>query len=747
MLAIALLVLACARPPDDAEPDDPVDLIAWVDPLIGTGGFGYGVGSGTPAATRPFGLVKAGPDTSDQYGASFGVYRGGGYHYDDVHIEGFSHMHLHGVGGTDYGLVALMPSDGFDASRTSRPGYRAVFRHEDETVEPGRYAVRLDDPAVQVDIVAGTRTALHRYAFEASVAQPTLILDVCHTLGDGVCLSGQVSLDPEAGTVRGEALTWGDLADPFPVWFTAVFDPPPVAWGTWTEGELREGATAAMASAGPASLWEQPDEGASLGAWLRFDARTVRVRVALSTTDAAGAEANLAAEHDDFDQDAELTEARTAWETVFAPIRVWGGTEDQRRIFATALYHTHMMPTLWSDADGRYRGFDRQVHEDGPYWTDFSLWDTYRTVHPLYTLLWPDTHRALLGSLARMAEQGGALPRWPIADWDGGFMVGTPAAIVAAEAWIKGLRDFGEDSIFPAAVAVATGAVDAPYGAPPDVATLEATGWYPADVVGTSVANLQELNIADAALAAAEGAPGVDAATAAHLAERSGWWANVWDPEVGFFHARLSDGSFDDFPSESAWLDEYAEGNARQYLWLVPQDPEGLFATLGGEEAAVARLEAFFEGARAEYEAGEDGLPDPYYWHGNEADLHAAWLFALAGRPDLTREWVRWIEETQYGTGADGLAGNDDAGTLSAWYVWAAIGLYPLAGSDRYVLGDPLFDRVEIDREDGTTLVIERLGGGEVEAVRVDGEPWEAPDIRHAELAAASTLTFCAGGC
>lgn len=728
-------LLACCGPPKP--PSEPVDLPSYVDPFIATGGIGYGVGCGYPGAAVPFGMVKASPDTADKFGMAQRVYRGGGYYYEDVYVQGFSSMHMYAVGSTDYGIVALMPSDGVSSDRTTEAGYRAPFRHDDEDARPGWYTVTLDDPAVAVELSATEHTALHRYRFAETVAEPTVLVDLCHTLGEGVCLGGEVDVSAEGGTVRGWMWNAGEMAAPFKLWFEVRFERPPVSWGTWTDEAFEPGST------WNASLDDGSYAGVELGAWLTFDAPDVGARVAISMVDAEGAALNLAEEHDGFDVEAAAAAAGERWADALSAVRVWGGTEDERTIFATALYHSLQMPTITSDADGRYRGFDQEVHvaSDFRYRTDFSLWDTYRTTHPLYTLLWPDEHVEMLRSLARMAEEGGALPRWPAANWDGGFMVGSPADIVVSEAWLKGLREYDEDVIFDTAVAVAAGAVEAPYAGRPDLSTYETYGYYPSDLFGSSVAATMEYAIADAALARVGAvAPDlVPAGDAALFAERAGYWRNLWDPGVGFFHGRRSDGTFDELSSEAAWLDEFSEGNARQYLWLVPQDTAGLFEALGGEARAIERLDEFFAESVAYEEDGLTGLPKPWYWHGNEVDIHAPWLFALAGRPDLTVEWVDWVMGTWYGTGPDGLAGNDDGGTLSAWYVWAAMGLYPMAGSDRYVLGRPRFDRVEVP---GQELVIERVEGEDLEGVYLDGALVEEADVRHRHLVGGHTLSF-----
>ncbi|NOY27830.1 MAG: glycoside hydrolase family 92 protein, partial [Oligoflexia bacterium] len=424
-------------------------------------------------------------------------------------------------------------------------------------------------------------------------------------------------------------------------------------------------------------------------------------------------------------------------------------TEDDRTKLATALYHNLQMPTIFSDVDGRYTGFDKQIHtSDHVYHTDYSLWDTYRTTHPLYTLLWPDWHRDILASLADMAQQGGNLPRWAAATGDAESMLGTPADIVWAEAWSKGIRGWGEDIVLPIAMAVALGQTDPPYGGRPDVSLLDTFGYSPADDQSNSVAWTQECAISDYALAeAASGMGWPD--QAATLRRRSDAWSRLYNPETGWIQARYQDGSFVELSDPGVWNDMYAEGNARQYLWLAPQDPEALFDVLGGDDVALARLTEMMEQTAAEEDDRLEAVPNSWYWHGNEPSLHIPWLFGLAGRPDQSRYWVRWVMDTYYGTGPDGLTGNDDAGANSAWYVFAAMGIYPLAGTQRYVLGLPAFSQIEwdVDGPDGSAPFtissdVNPLDGLATVDITLNGVDWPSPFLSHDYLKPGGSLHF-----
>jgi predicted alpha-1,2-mannosidase len=594
-------------------------------------------------------------------------------------------------------------------------GYRNTFSHSQEHAEAGLYTVTMDDPSIAVALTATPNSALHRYRFSDGVAEPTVILDLGHTLQGGSVMASSITVDA-SGDVTGALTADGGLGGTFNAWFRLRFNEPIMAHGGWTDGTE----TASTGS------------GVKTGAWFRFDAPEVMARIRVSLV---GPPAALSDEEDlpVFDFEANVSAVQDAWRNSLGVFSVWGGSEDEQVRFATALYHTQLMPQILSD-DGFYPGFDAEVHPDEghPFYSDFSLWDTYRTTHPLYTLGWPNRHRDMLLSLLRMVEQSGQLPRWPLATSDSGSMIGQPAGIVLGEAAAKGLTVEAEGVDLLLRNAVGMGDTE---GRPHETEVL-ARGYFAADEMGGSVSWTQEMAIADHALALLAEAHG-EADTAAVLREQSGWWQNVFNPETGWFQGRLMSGEFEADVEESYWSEAFVEGNARQYLWLVPHDPEGLFSILGGKTVALERLELMMsEGALELESAGySDALYGTWYWHGNEPGLHIPWLIALAGEPDTSRRWVRWLRDNVYSSDPDGLAGNDDGGTLSAWYVWAAMGVYPLAGSDTYVLGAPLFDRIEVTPDDGSeAIIITRSGDGDHATISRNGSPFLDPDLVHAQL-------------
>jgi predicted alpha-1,2-mannosidase len=669
----------------------------------------------------PFSLAKPGPDTSLDWGG-LGAYHCSGYYWEDTHIEGFSHFRLHGVGIPDYGNILFMPTLGWDPSKRDESGYRQTFSKENEAARVGLYTVTMDD-GIGVELAATARAAHHRYTFpETASAEPgrgpVVLIDLEHNL-EGSSLGGEISIDADKGVVQGHMVNVGGFTGAgFPIWFYAVFDEGIAAYGTWADDDGVEGRAEA--------------EGVDLGAWIVPASNRPQIRVGISLTSQEGARANLEAELGRQDIDGTARDAERAWEAALGDIEIEGADDEQRVIFYTALYHLLQMPQTHGDADGTYRGFDGELHKavGWTYHNDFSLWDTYRTAHPAFTLLFPDKSRDFARSLVAMAQEGGAFPAWPAAAGDSECMLGAPADIVLADTYVKGVDGWGVEEAWPQIRNQAMGQGEIPYNARPDVTVLEQYGYYPSDWFGSSVAWLQEDAWADHALAQLGNALG-ESQDAAHFAWRSYTWRNVWDPEVGFFRGRLSDGSYPTDFEEFGWSDDYTEGNAWQYLWMPWFHPEALADTLGGRDAAIARLDTFFDEARKE---GVLNVPQTWYWHGNEPDIHAAWIYTLWGDRDRTWKWVRWIADTHYNHDPVGLAGNDDAGTLSAWYLFAALGFYPIAGTTSYVAGVPLFEETRFPVGEGE-FTSRRIGEGDhVVAVRLNGVDLTVPTFEHHQL-------------
>ena len=730
LLLAASLACAPSEPSSDA-PITPYDPLPYVNPFIGTGGLGAGIGALNPGAVRPFGMVHVGPESREE-NANWSFFHFGGYYWYDTHLSAFAHTHANGMGVNDFSTLAFMIRDGWSDAYTTEAGRIAPFSHDDEVARPGYYAVTLGDTGTRVELTATERTALHRYTFTAD-REPVVLLDLAHQWGTAEVRDGWAEVDLSTGTMTGYQQYAGGYSARFgglQNYFVATFDPAPIATGTWTSpDDIRPGDARV----------EVPG-----GTWVEFPEGTTEVVMALglSYVDVDGARANLEAELPDRDFDRVLSETEDAWRAELETVRVRGGQPDERIRFHTALYHASLWPNLISDVDGRYRGIDGEVHDgSGPTYTNFSLWDTYRTLHPWLILAKPERQQEMARSLVQMVEDGGYLPKWPCGHGYTGGMVGSPATQVLAETWLKGLRDWDADLAFDAALATASGPV--PKAGRQGIQGYLARGYVALEDASGPASRTLEFAWSDHSLALwAEALGRPEAET---IAAQSANWKNTWDPETGFFRGRYDSGAFltDDDPLY--WSDAFIEGGAWQYLWFVAWDVDEMIALQhdGDVEAFLERTDFFWEQSRAE---PDDLVYDSWYWHGNEPDLHYAYLGALVGDLDRTARTVRYLLDAKYGSDADGLDGNDDAGTLSAWYLWSAIGLYPIGGTDRYALGSPIFDRIEIDRADRSPLVIRAPGASPhrkyIGGLSVDGETLWATTLRHDVLDSGDELLF-----
>lgn len=664
------------------------DPIPLVDPLIATGGIGAEIASVSPGASAPMGLTLVGPDT--RHLIYLPPYHCAGYHYPDTHIKGFSHTHAHGMGVVDYGGISLMPRASWDETFRDPVERQAPFDHSTEWATPGQYGVQLDDDETLVEIVATPRGAHHRYQFIEGVS-PAVILDLGDHLPSTEILASEVSVN--GSDVTAYQLLKGQYSGRFggAQHHAALrFDPAPLSILTWADDE--EIST------------QEEVTGRAVGLVLLFPEGTqqVDVRVALSFVDAEGAWKNLEAELPNWRYDDRVAEVQMMWRDRLGRLRVRGAERDRRR-FTTAHYHSLLMPSIHSDIDGRYRGLDQEIHQTNTrYFSDLSLWDTFRTLHSFYLLVHPDLQLDILQSLIQMGADGGDLPRWPLAHGYTGGMVGTPATQLFAEAYLKGFTEgWSVERAFELALAQTNG--ESEHARRGGGEAYRELGWVPADEAGGSVSRTLEFSWSDFSLARwaeALGRPEVEYLD--HLANN---WANHWNPDRGFLMGRNRDGQWVDLSGEYNWDPVFVEGNAWHYLWYVPYDVEEMIAVQhqGDKDDFLVRYQAYWDRV---YVEPDDVLPDNDYWHGNEPVMHYAWLGSLIGARDITIEASHHILRTRYGHGpADGLDGNDDSGTLSAWYLWASMGIYPVAGTDRYALGAPIFNRIEIDQAGGTLVI------------------------------------------
>jgi predicted alpha-1,2-mannosidase len=741
---------------DPGPANDDETALEGVDVFLATGGEGFAYAALTPAAQVPLGLVRLGPDTTlGQIRPYFHHFSG--YHYDDTDVLGFSHVHFVGTGIADYGHFRFRPIGGTPLAADARPSTLfTAYAPMDKATErggPGEYHVRLLVPDVDVSLTATTRAGVQNYVFhgeEGGGSVGHLFFDVTSELSGqrDTVLGAEVTVAPDRRTLSGTLDYGGPYTgrSPFTIYFSARFDPPP------SEVALFDDTDEGLDTEVPTRSIER---GGRLGALLRFDGvrgLPVRVTTGLSFVSVEAAQANRETEADGLSFREIVEAARTLWLDKLGRARIAGGTAEQRTLFFTSLYNLWRMPTRLDDVDGRYVGIDKQTHEgEGfAYYSDLSLWDTFRTLHPLYALLDVGAQRDVLRSLLAMGRHGGGIPRWPAATGETGGMDGDSANHLFAEGLLKGID--GVD--YAAAYEIMKATADAPPGpgaTVPGRGAVEAYaqyGYIPVESAGSGASQSLELMYADWALSRlAEGLGRAE--DAERFRTRADGWRGLLDPESGFLVGRDAAGALvvpDSFVDHGTGL--YTEGTAWQWRFHVPHDPEGLGDALGGPAALGEALETFF----AESELGRaegrvvQRLPDNYYWHGNEPDLHAVWMFALTDRPWRRDHWVREIQTRAYGADLEGLPGNDDGGTMSAWWVFSALGLYPQAGGDLYFLGPPLFPRAEVDLGEGAVLRIEAPGAS-VERRYVRKVWWndvevEGYTLSHAQLAPGGTLRF-----
>jgi len=722
---------------------------AAVDPFIGTGGEGHTF----PGAVVPFGMIQLSPDTQlktrkEGYGWA------AGYRYDDDTIFGFSHTHFSGTGHSDLGDVLTMPIAGevkLEPGDAKQPhsGYHSQFSHADEKAEPGYYAVTLADYGIRAELTAGERVGVHRYTFPQGKPAHVLV-DLRPSMYDypGKVSWSRLRLRAD-GTLTGFRETRG-WAPGRQLYFAMRFSQAPVGHALHnTEGEIPYKGFAAPADRDPRARAQI--EGRALVGVLDFAAQTreLIVKVAISPVGEDGAIANLDADMPGWDFDAVRSAARKSWSDALGVFDV-DAAEPMRRSFYTAVYHAFMAPSLFMDSDGRYRGPDNAVHRADGFrnYSTFSLWDTYRALHPLLTIVQPeqrtnDIVRSLLA--AREASPYGILPVWAFQGLETWCMIGYHAVPVIADAWMKGIRGYDAQAALDAMVASAS---YAPYGGLDGYMKL---GYVPIDREGEAASKTLEYAFDDWTISRmAEGLGRKD--VAATFRQRATNWRHAYDAKTGFMRARLSNGAFREpfDPSASGYGTDYTEGNAWQYSWYVPQDVAGLIRAHGGDAALVKKLDQVFDAkvdpklfAHMEDITGLIG----WYAHGNEPSHHVAYLYAYAGQPWRTQERLKQIMDTQYAPRADGLAGNDDLGQMSAWFVFTALGFYPVApASNEYVIGRPFVDRAVLNLPNGKrfSVVAEHLDATHpyVGQVTLNGRPLERSAIRHQDIMAGGELRF-----
>nr|WP_277420135.1 GH92 family glycosyl hydrolase [Xanthomonas sp.] len=747
LLAMTLSLAAHAAPAGDSAG---ARAVAAVDPFIGTGGEGHTY----PGATVPFGMVQLSPDTriqprKDAYDWA------AGYRYDDRSLVGFSHTHFSGTGHSDLGDVLLMPISGavrLERGDPDKPGsgYSSRFRHDDERAEPGYYAVTLDDYKVRAELTASARAGVHRYTFPKG--QPAhVLLDLRTSMYDypGKISWSRLRLRAD-GTVTGFRETRG-WAPGRQLYFAMRFSQP-------LRGHAFHNTEQDIPYKGfPPPGEKDPTQRAQIegrqlvGSFDFGDAsrEPLLVKVSISPVSEDSAIANLDAEVPGWDFDGVRRAASAQWAQALAAVDVEAPAA-QRTQFYTALYHSLLGPTLFMDSDGRYRGPDNAVHQAQGFtnYSTFSLWDTYRALHPLLTLVQPpqrtnDFVNSLLAH--RQHNPYGVLPVWSFQGLETWCMIGYHAVPVIADAYMKGIRGYDTDAALEAMVASAN------YGPYDGIAQYRELGYVPIDEEGEAASKTLEYAFDDWTISRMAQSMG-RSDVASEFAKRAGNWRHAFDAKTGFMRAHKRDGSFREpfDPSASGYGSDYTEGNAWQYSWYVPQDVAGLAQAHGGADRLLARLDQVFD-AKVDpsvFEHMEDitGLIG-WYAHGNEPSHHVAYLYAYAGQPWRTQARLGQIMRSQYAARPDGLAGNDDLGQMSAWYVFTALGFYPVApGSNQYIIGRPFLKRATLNLPNGKrfTVVADGLDDAHpyIGSATLNGQPLQRAFLRHEEIMAGGELRF-----
>ncbi|WP_445527343.1 GH92 family glycosyl hydrolase [Streptomyces cyslabdanicus] len=730
------------------------DPTGYVDPLIGT----RNGGNVFPGAVTPFGMLSFSPENTN--GDATRTAAPGGYQYDATRIRGFSLTHMSGTGcAGGSGDIPFFPYAGevtsSPAADTKDAVYASGFSHTDEHAEPGHYTVGLAS-GVTADLTATERTGSARFTYPQGKPASLLIRTANSEVGS---TDSSITIDPAKRTVSG-SVTSGNFCgylDPegrrayYTLYFTARFDRAFKATGTWQDDKLSPGSTSASGGAGGFSSGGRPVAGKGAGGYVEFAPGTgpVGVKVGISYVSRAGAEANLAAENPpqrSFDSVKDA--ARRAWRERLGAIRVGGGTDDERTTFYTALYHSLMHPNVISDADRRYRGADDKVHTVGrghqAQYGTFSGWDQYRDQVQLLTLLSPDTGSDVAQSLYELARQnGGVWDRWLHGASGTHVMNGDPSPTALAGIHAFGGTDFDLKGALASLVKAATVPTEqdlSPAGKPvlsagqrPSLDKYLKLHYMPSvSNAWGGAAETLEMSTSDFALTQLAEAAG-QKKTAAAFTERAQWWQNNFnvaaDPSGGYIANRKADGSWvTGFTPDTG--NGFVEGTAAQYTWMVQHNPAGLFAAMGGREAALARLDDFFHDADGGWAfTGSGGAKSEL---DNEPSINVPYLYDYAGAPYKTQETVRAAMRQLWTTQPGGIPGNDDLGAMSAWYVFSAMGMYPQVPSRaELVLASPLFERIDIHRAHGKDISVRATGAAAgspyVRSLKANGKESERP--------------------
>lgn len=711
--------LACTPAPQEKVEED---LIGYTNPMIGTDF----TGNTYPGAQVPFGMVQLSPDNGLP-----GWDRISGYYYPDSTIAGFSHTHLSGTGAGDLYDISFMPVTNPYKTGAEPLGIYSSFSHNDESASAGYYRVLLKDYNINVELTATERCGIQRYTFPE--AESSIFLNLKKAMNWDFTADSHIEV-VDSCTIRGYRHSWGWSPKQyiyFQTRFSRPFDAFQLDTTAITTKEKGRIGTAAIA---------------------RFDFKTkqneeILVTTALSGTSMEAAARNLEAEAPKDDFDFYMKQAQENWTKELAKIEVTSDDADKKTIFYTAMYHAMLAPTIYSDVDGSYFGPDGQVHQaEG--WTNystFSLWDTYRASHPLFTYLQPERVSDMIQCFLHFYEQNGALPLWNLYGWETDMMIGYHAVPVIVDAYLKGIGDFDPVKALEACVTTANRDDYRSIG------FYKEKGYVACDQENWSMSKTMEYAYDDYCIARMAEAMG-EKEIADEFYRRSQNYRNVFNPETSFMQPRDSKGNFIPNYDPEAYIEDICESNGWQYYWSVAHDIDGLIELTGGEARFAERLDSMFTYETTDksklpiFSTGMIGQ----YAHGNEPGHHVIYLYNRVKQPWKTQQYATQVMHTLYKNTPDGICGNEDCGQMSSWYVFSAMGFYPVDPiSGQYEIGSPIFPEVKMYLANGKTFVVRAENVSDeniyIQSVTVNGQPYNKSYITHEMIMQGDTIHFVMG--
>ncbi|CCY51925.1 MULTISPECIES: GH92 family glycosyl hydrolase [Bacteroides] len=725
---LLLSCLMCAFGCTGTDKPEVINPVAYVDPYIGTGGHGHTF----LGVTAPFGAVQIGPNNINK-----GWDWCSGYHYSDSIVIGFSHLHLNGTGCSDTGDILFMPYTGKARTQPGTQqdplsGYASYYSKDNERALPGYYEVLLKTHRTKVELTASDRVAFHRYTFPKDVEKHVMI-NLKDANGDDRPTDTYLEQINDT-VIRGYRYSTG-WSKKQQIYFSAVFSQPVHLTLYHDSVQVAGNRLQGLDVKGNVAVAPVVEE---LG-----------VKVGISPVSMENAMDNIGQEIKDWNFENIVAETTGKWNAELSKLQVETTDTVAKRIFYTALYHAFMQPIMFNDCSGEYRGTDKNIYGDPGFtnYTVFSLWDTYRAAHPLYTLVQPERVPDFINSMLAIYEQQGRLPVWHLYGSDTNEMIGIQSVPVIADAILKDVKGFNYERAYQAMKA----SMMSDYKGLSYVTDLE---YIPADKENESVAKGLEYAIADWGVAQVARKLG-KTEDYEYFSKRALAYQNYWDKDTHFFRGKNRDGSWvTPFnPVHSTHRnDAYCEGNGWQYTWLVPHDVEGLISLFGSKEAFVSKLDSLF---LVNEDLGDAASPDisgliGQYAHGNEPGHHTVYLYSFVGQQWKTAEKVDYILSHMYSDLPDGLQGNEDCGQMSSWYVFSALGFYPVNPSDgMYVFGRPIFDKVVLKLPENKFFEIRANNNSAenkyIQSIELNGQPYNKLYISHADIMAGGTLVFTMG--